>query len=148
MIPTLLYTRFPCVKLLQELGTRSITSNRKCVGILTMVLSRQESIRKQLSQALLCTHLEIIDESHRHHVPEGAQTHFKAVIVSDVFKNKRLIERHRMINALLANEFQNGLHALALHTYTAEEWSKKHHSSPASPNCRGGHKHDNSSTKH
>jgi len=59
------------------------------------------------------------DESHRHeghagHRP-GGQTHFRVYIVSEAFKGKSRIERHRMVNGLLAAELAAGVHALAIH---------------------------------
>jgi BolA protein len=35
--------------------------------------------------------------------------------VSDAFKGKSRIERHRLINATLAGELAGGVHALAIH---------------------------------
>jgi BolA family transcriptional regulator, general stress-responsive regulator len=63
--------------------------------------------------------LEVQDESHLHeghagHRP-GGQTHFRVYIVSEAFKGKSRVERHRMINAALAAELASSVHALALH---------------------------------
>ena len=63
--------------------------------------------------------LRIEDESHRHeghagHRP-GGQTHFRVTIVSEAFRGKGRLERHRMINAALAQELASGVHALAIH---------------------------------
>ncbi len=43
-------------------------------------------------------HLEVIDESHMHSVPEGAESHFKVVAVSERFADHKLVGRHRMVN--------------------------------------------------
>ena len=51
-----------------------------------------------------------------------------------------LIKRHRMINEILADELQNKIHALALHTYTEEEWKENNGNAPMSPPCLGGSK--------
>jgi len=48
-----------------------------------------------------------------------------------------LLVRHRRVNALLAQALQNGVHALALHTYTPEEWQARAALAPESPNCAG-----------
>ena len=62
--------------------------------------------------------LSIEDESsqHRGHAGyrEGGETHFRVYIVSDAFKGKSRIERHRMINTALAAELAAGVHALAI----------------------------------
>ncbi|MES9882697.1 MAG: BolA/IbaG family iron-sulfur metabolism protein [Sedimenticola sp.] len=85
----------------------------------------KESIEKAITDALQPQFLEVIDESHTHNVPEGAQSHFKVTVVSDKFKGEKLITRHRLINGLLKEAFNESLHALALHTMTPEEWDKK-----------------------
>lgn len=100
--------------------------------------SMQENIKTKIAEALKPTHLEVMDESHMHNVPEGAQSHFKVVVVSDQFEGKNLLSRHRMVNALLKDEFDQGLHALALHTMTPQEWFEKGGESPNSPECMGG----------
>ena len=56
-------------------------------------------------------HLEVIDESHGHNVPDGAESHQNRRSQRGV-RGKRLIQRHRMINELLASEFDGGMHAL------------------------------------
>jgi len=111
---------------------------------------RKERIEKQLNQELSPHYLSVEDESKNHHVPEGAQTHFKIVAVSTRFnnmtrinrhRNMTRINRHRMINSLLAEEFHNGLHALSMHLYTESEWEIKEDASVLkSPACRDGYK--------
>jgi BolA protein len=63
------------------------------------------------------------------------------IIVSDDFVGERLIKRHRAINTLLATELAEKIHALALHTYTKDEWDKYYaENTPLSPKCLGGGK--------
>ena len=100
----------------------------------------QQTIENKIIEALKPMHLEVIDESHMHSVPEGAQSHFKVVVVSETFSGQGLVARHRMVNALLREQFNQGLHALALHTMTPEEWFAKGGSAPESPPCLGGSK--------
>ena len=76
------------------------------------VLNRRDRIEESLVQSFGLQHLEVTDESHGHNVPDGAESHFKIVAVSEEFAGKRLIQRHRMINELLASEFAGGMHAL------------------------------------
>src|SRR5438552_7233908 len=76
-------------------------------------------ITEKLTQAFAPESLRVVDESHQHeghagHRP-GGQTHFRVYIVSDAFQGKSRIERHRMVNATLADELQGGVHALAIH---------------------------------
>jgi len=102
-------------------------------------MSIQQTITSKLEQALSPEHLEVINESHMHNVPEGSESHFKVVIVSDAFKDKMLLARHRMVNKALQEELEGGVHALALHTLTMEEWFEKG-KAPESPPCEGGSK--------
>ena len=106
----------------------------------------QETITTKLNNAFSPEHLEVINESFMHNVPEGSESHFKIIIVCDVFKDKTLIARHRLVNKVLQDELnkeqsEGGIHALALHTMTMEEWFKKGKAAE-SPECLGGSKSD------
>ncbi|MBT4837558.1 MAG: transcriptional regulator BolA [Methylococcales bacterium] len=103
-------------------------------------MTMQQTIETKLKETFSPTYLEVINESSNHSVPEGSESHFKLIVVSDEFEDKRLIQRHRLINGLLSNELKTGIHALALHTMTPNEWSAKSKTVPDSPNCRGGSK--------
>jgi len=99
----------------------------------------QQTIISKLEKALSPEHLKVIDESHMHNVPDGSESHFKVVIVSDNFKDKLPVARHRMVNKALEEELKREIHALALHTLTMEEWFEKG-KAPESPPCEGGGK--------
>lgn len=83
-------------------------------------------MRRILNEALAPHALDIVDESHKHasHAhrmsrPGGAtgtgETHFRIKVVSDGFAGKSRLERHRAINALLADELGvDKVHALAI----------------------------------
>ncbi|SDS94103.1 transcriptional regulator, BolA protein family [Pseudomonas asplenii] len=87
--------------------------------------------------ALQPEHLDVLDESHMH--SRGLQTHFKAVLVSEQFAGLNSVKRHQKVYATLG-DLMGQFHALALHTYTPEEWVKIG-AAPASPTCAGGSKH-------
>ncbi|XP_048514386.1 DNA-binding transcriptional regulator BolA isoform X2 [Athalia rosae] len=74
----------------------------------------EAAIRKKLTAALGPSFIEISNESHMHNVPKGSETHFKVIVVSDKFVDQPLIKRHRMVNDLLQNELQTGVHALSI----------------------------------
>ncbi|RUO44925.1 BolA family protein [Idiomarina aquatica] len=93
-----------------------------------------EQIEQKLRQAFAPVHVQVDDESYMHASGPHAQSHFKVTLVTDQFAGKRLLQRHRAINQLLADELQQ-IHALALHTYTPDEWQGQ---APDSPNCMGG----------
>jgi BolA protein len=103
-------------------------------------MSRKRAIERTIRDALHPLHLEVADESHMHSVPEGAESHFKVTVISERFEGERLVARHRVVNGLLAAEFDTGLHALALHTWTPEEWFGRGGEVPTSPPCLGGSK--------
>lgn len=100
----------------------------------------QETIEKKLADDFKPLHLEVINESNNHNVPAGSESHFKVVVVSPEFAGKNLLARHRMINATLADELKDSIHALAIHTYTEEEWNETSGGAPMSPPCLGGGK--------
>ena len=82
----------------------------------------QSSIERKISHALEPLHLEVVNESGMHSVPPGSESHFKVTVVSEKFEGQGLVSRHRTVNQLLAEELDGGLHALALHTLTPDEW--------------------------
>jgi len=101
----------------------------------------QASIEQKLLAAYSPKHLDVINESHMHNVAPGSESHFKVIIVASTFEGERLIKRHRAINATLADELSNHIHALALHTYTEKEWHDYYEANtPLSPKCLGGSK--------
>jgi len=103
-------------------------------------MSVQSQIESKLAAELSPEHLEVINESNNHNVPAGSESHFKVVLVSEAFAGKALLQRHRMINKTLADELNGVIHALALHTYTQQEWQETQGNAPMSPPCLGGGK--------
>jgi BolA protein len=79
----------------------------------------KQTITDKLTKAFAPQSLEVVDESHRHeghagHRP-GGETHFRVNIVSEAFRGKGRIDRHRMVNDTLSGELAAGVHALAIH---------------------------------
>jgi BolA protein len=76
-------------------------------------------IADKLAAAFTPQVLDVEDESHQHEGHSGSraggQTHFRVHIVSEAFRGKSRIERHRMINQTLSSELAGGVHALAIH---------------------------------
>ena len=81
-------------------------------------MTLQAWISQTLEDRLHPSHLVVSDESHQHqgHAGwrEGGETHFRLDIVSEAFRGKSRVERHRIVNAALAGAFERGLHALAI----------------------------------
>ena len=103
-------------------------------------MSQQQNIYDKIQIRMQPMHLEVIDESHNHNVPEGSESHFKVTVVSEKFADLMLIKRHRMVNEILHEELNGQIHALALHTLTPEQWFEKGGKAPESPPCLGGGK--------
>jgi BolA protein len=99
-------------------------------------MSRKERIELAL-RVLQPSHLEVVDESHMHSVPEGAESHFKVVVVAPGFEGVSLVARHRRVNELVASELRAGLHALSIHAFSPAQWAERA-ADPESPACRGG----------
>lgn len=83
-----------------------------------MTDTRRDRIAARLTAALAPLSLEILDESDRHagHAgarPEG-ETHVRVTVVAEAFAGLSRLERHRLVQGLLAEELAGGLHALAI----------------------------------
>ncbi|WP_165854903.1 BolA family protein [Marinobacter sp. JSM 1782161] len=102
----------------------------------------QSAIEKKLTDGFQADHLRVENESHMHSVPPNSETHFKVTLVSGDFEGKNRVKRHQAIYGALGAELQAGVHALALHLYTPEEWQTRNGVAPSSPQCMGGSKHD------
>ena len=65
-----------------------------------------------------------VSEQHRGHqnFKEDVESHFEIIIVSEKFKYLNRIERHRMVNQSLREEFLSNLHSVIIKTYTIEEY--------------------------
>jgi BolA protein len=89
-------------------------------------MSLKDRITAKLTEAFAPSSLAVVDESHKHaghigHPGSGhpgamssSETHFDVKMVSAAFAGKSRIERHRMVNATLAEELRGGVHALAI----------------------------------
>ncbi len=85
------------------------------------------SIESKLQSAFAPTKLVVDDQSHMHRGHAGVQgahtkeTHFSVDIISDHFNGMNRVQRQRAVNALLKQEFDQGLHALSLSCKTTKE---------------------------
>ena len=76
-------------------------------------------MRDKLETAFEPASLEIINESHLHagHRPgfDGTgESHMRVRIVAERFASMSRVNAHRAVNGLFADEFERGLHALAI----------------------------------
>jgi BolA protein len=88
----------------------------------------EESIREKLRGAFAPAEIEVVNDSHRHaghrSSPGTGESHFSVTVVSAAFAGKSRLERHRMVNAVLAEELSGRIHALAVSALTPEERAK------------------------
>lgn len=104
------------------------------------MLNKLETIKTALVAAFSPLMCDVQDESHLH--SRGNQSHYKVVLVSDLFAGVSRVKRHQLVYAALGDIMQQ-IHALAIHAYSVYEWqqgeSARSHESPV---CGGGSKHD------
>lgn len=105
-------------------------------------MSLQQTITSKITEALAPLHLEVLNESYKHAVPPGSESHFKVIVVSDRFEGQSLVRRHQSLNGLLADELRGGVHALSLETLTDSEWQARGGQTLKTPDCLGGGKQD------
>ena len=55
----------------------------------------------------------------------GDGTHFDATVVSDAFAGKTMVQQHQLVYQALGDKMKEEIHALALRTFTREQWAKQ-----------------------
>ena len=87
----------------------------------------ENSIREKLARAFAPAELQVVNDSHHHaghhSSPGTGESHFSVMVVSDAFAGKSRLERHRMVNAALAEELKT-VHALAITALAPQERAK------------------------
>ena len=73
-------------------------------------MSLETRMREKLMIAFEPTRLDVINESELHaghrSSPGTGESHFRLLIVSPAFEGKSRVDRHRMVNELLADELE------------------------------------------
>ena len=84
-------------------------------------------IEQKLGEQLELHHIEIKDFTGRHlnHKQHDGGFHLEAIIVSDSFIDKTLVDRHKIIYAALGELLKHEIHAFSMKTLTPEEWENK-----------------------
>ena len=83
--------------------------------------SIENKIINTLNECMNISSLKILNESFMHNVPEGAESHFKIVIVSNDFNNLSHIQRHKLVYKHL-DTIMNNIHALSIQSFNDEEF--------------------------
>ncbi len=89
-----------------------------------MTAERVEMIRERLTNNLHPSELDIVDESARHAGHAGAASgggHFIVNISASVFKDKTLIQRHRLVYDAVDDIMHSEIHALSIQAKTPDE---------------------------
>ena len=81
----------------------------------------ESQIINTLSSSMNLSSFKIINESFMHSVPDGSESHFKIVVVTNDFNNLSIIKRHKLIYKTLDN-LMNKIHALSIHAFNEEEF--------------------------
>ncbi|KAG8497243.1 hypothetical protein CXB51_008497 [Gossypium anomalum] len=89
----------------------------------------KEQVESSLTSKLKPSHLEVIDTS------GGCGASFVIEIVSEQFEGKRLLERHRIVNAALEEEMKQ-IHALSIKkALTPELWKQQQEAEKSKPDA-------------
>ena len=88
-----------------------------------MTVERVSRIRAAIEKQLAPVRLDIIDDSAKHAGHAGAREggHFRVTLVSEAFRGKSAIQRHRLVFAAVAELMKTDIHALNIDARTPEE---------------------------
>ena len=100
----------------------------------------ENRIQNKLIKAFGPAFLKVENESHKHNVPPGSESHFKVTVVSAKFDGSSMLRRHQMINEVLREELSGAVHALSISAKTPEQWDSSAGLIQPSPPCLGGNK--------
>ena len=76
-----------------------------------------EDIQRTLEESLPESLIRVRDTT-------GTGDHFEALVVSPAFSGQAIVEQHRMVYSILGPAMSGPIHALALKTFTPEQWEK------------------------
>lgn len=95
----------------------------------------QHLLENQLREGLNSVILKVINESPNHNVPDGSESHFRVLIVSDQFEGLSLVKRHQMVYKLVSVILKEKIHAFSQQTLTPKEFEDLGGQLPSSPSC-------------
>lgn len=68
-----------------------------------------------IQQGLICDYIKVLGD-------DG--THFEAVIVSEAFVGKSMVQQHQLVYGTLGDRMRAEIHALSMSTYTPQKWAE------------------------
>jgi BolA protein len=87
-------------------------------------VTRVERLRAALEHAFRPSLLEVVDQSHRHAGHAGAadgRGHFDVRIVSEAFRGRTPLARHRAVYAAVGTMMETDIHALSIDAVAPDE---------------------------
>jgi BolA protein len=92
-------------------------------------MSTKDTIHSILDEALRPSALDVVDESHLHAGhggwTPGGETHFRVRVTAQAFNGRSRLDRHRTVNALLAEQLRGGVHALAIEAKGTDDGAQR-----------------------
>jgi acid stress-induced BolA-like protein IbaG/YrbA len=73
-----------------------------------------EDIKRWIEAALPCEHVQV----------SGDGQHFEAIIVSEEFRGKNMVQQHQLVYKALGERMREEIHALSMKTFTPEDWAR------------------------
>jgi len=58
-------------------------------------------------------------------IVKGDGDHFEAIVISEQFAGCSLVRQHQLVYGTLGDRMGGEIHALALHTYTPQDWASQ-----------------------
>jgi acid stress-induced BolA-like protein IbaG/YrbA len=87
-------------------------------GELECLKMQAEELKKLIEQGLPGAHVEVRDFT-------GGGDHFEALVVSEQFEGKTLVQRHQAVYAALGDAMRAQVHALTLKTLTPAQYQQR-----------------------
>ena len=77
------------------------------------MLVNPTDVKTFIEQGLDCDLIEVKGDGH----------HFEAIIVSQLFRGKTMVQQHQLVYKALGDRMREEVHALSMKTFTPEQWS-------------------------
>ncbi len=74
-----------------------------------------EKVKDLILNEIPDAHVEVIDTT-------GTNDHFSAIVISDSFDGKSMVQQHQLVYKALGSFMTNEIHAMQLKTLTKEQW--------------------------
>ena len=76
-----------------------------------------DEVKELIQAGIVDAHVEVVDTT-------GTNDHFSAIVISDSFKGKSMVQQHQIVYKALGSFMTNEIHALQLKTMTPEQWKE------------------------